>query len=203
VALIGYGRVSTRDQSPAAQEAELLEAGCERVFIDHGESSRVQDRPEWLACLDYMRAGDTLVVRALDRIAGTEVMAIEILHELGRRGISLRSLTEPALDVDASTPMGHAILSIMAVLVELRVSIIRDNTRRGLDYARSQGRIGGRPTVMTTEKLAIALQLREDGRSLPYIARAVGVSKSTVGRAMARVDAHTGGYDRCLEEDSA
>lgn len=189
MALIGYGRVSTRDQSPAAQEAELREAGCERVFIDHGESSRVQDRPEWLACLDYLRPGDTLVVRALDRIAGTEVMAIEILHQLGRRGVSLRSLTEPVFGVDVSTPMGQAIMSIMAALVELRVAVIRDNTRRGLAYARSQGRIGGRPTVMTVESLAIARHLREDGKSLAYIARAIGVSKSTAGRALARLDA--------------
>lgn len=189
MALIGYGRVSTRDQSPAAQEAELREVGCERVFIDHGESSRAQQRPEWLACLDYLRSGDTLVVRALDRIAGTEVMAIEILHELGRRGVSLRSLTEPVFAVDVSTPMGQAIMSIMAALVELRVAVIRDNTRRGLAYARSQGRIGGRPTVMTVESLAIAQHLREDGKSLAYIARAIGVSKSTAGRALGHVDA--------------
>lgn len=52
VTIIGYGRVSTREQNPQAQEAELREAGAQRVFIDHGESSRTADRPEWVACLD-------------------------------------------------------------------------------------------------------------------------------------------------------
>lgn len=185
MAKIGYARVSTRDQNPASQEAELIEAGCERVFVDHGESSRVQDRPEWLACLDYLRGGDTLVIRALDRIAGSEIMAIEIIHDLGRRDISVKSLTEPALNVDATTPMGKAIIGMMAVFVQLRVDTIRQNTLLGLEYARAQGRVGGRPTVMTPERLAIARQLRADGRSLPYIAKTLGVGKSTVGRALA------------------
>jgi DNA invertase Pin-like site-specific DNA recombinase len=50
--LVGYARVSTRDQDPGSQESALLAAGCSRVFVDHGESSRIRDRPEWLACLD-------------------------------------------------------------------------------------------------------------------------------------------------------
>ncbi|MGK3952265.1 recombinase family protein [Microbacterium sp. I2] len=60
---VGYTRVSKREQNPDAKEAELRTAGCERAFVDHGESSRVADRPQWLACLDYLRPGDTLKVR--------------------------------------------------------------------------------------------------------------------------------------------
>ena len=112
--IVGYARVSTREQNPDAQEAELRAAGAGRVYVDRGESSRVADRPQWVACLDFLREGDTLVIRALDRIAGSELMAIELIRDLGRRGIRLRSLTEPFLDVDTSTPMGEAIVGIMA-----------------------------------------------------------------------------------------
>jgi len=187
--VVGYARVSTREQSPAAQEAELRAAGAGRVFVDHGESSRVSDRPQWVACLDYLREGDTLVVRALDRVAGSEVMAIELIRDLARRGIRLRSLTEPFLDVDTSTPMGEAIVGIMAVLAQLRVSTIRENTRRGLEHARRQGRVGGRPTVMSDERTAVAVKMREGNESVAKIARTLGVGASSVARALARHDA--------------
>ncbi|MDO5082531.1 MAG: recombinase family protein [Arachnia propionica] len=184
--VIGYARVSTREQNPEAQRAELEAAGAVRVFIDHGHSSRTtQQRPQWVACLDYLRAGDTLLVRALDRIAGTERIALEVIRDLAARGVRLRSLTEPALDVDASTPMGQAIVGIMAVLAQLRVDTIRENTMRGLEHARAQGRIGGRPTVMTAERLEAAQKLRADGHSLAQIARILQVSKSSVQRALA------------------
>ena len=74
---VGYARVSKREQNPDAQEAELRAAGCERVFVDHGESSRVADRPQWLACLDYLRPGDTLKVRRLDPVSYTHLRAHE------------------------------------------------------------------------------------------------------------------------------
>ncbi|MDN5805425.1 MAG: recombinase family protein, partial [Microlunatus sp.] len=87
--------------------------GAGRVFVDHGESSRLRDRPQWIACLDYLRDGDTLVVRALDRIAGTTTMAIETISELHDRGINIKSLTEP--DIDTTSPMGRALFGIVAV----------------------------------------------------------------------------------------
>jgi DNA invertase Pin-like site-specific DNA recombinase len=182
--VVGYARVSTREQSPQAQEAELRAAGASRVFVDHGESSRIGDRPEWVKCQDYLREGDTLVIRALDRIAGTELMAIELIREFGRRGIRLRSLTEPFLDVDTSTPMGEAIVGIMAVLAQLRVATIRENTRRGLEHAKSQGRTGGRPSVMTPERTAAAVAMRKEGKSLTTIATAFGVGRASVRRAL-------------------
>lgn len=184
--IIGYARVSTREQNPDAQEAELLAAGAGRVFVDHGQSSRAADRPQWVACLDYLRAGDTLVIRALDRVAGTELMAIEIIRDLGRRGVRLRSLTEPFLDVDTATPMGEAIVGIMAVMAQLRVATIRENTRRALEYARSQGRVGGRPTVMTPERIQTARMMRAQDKSMAHIAQVLGVSKSSVARALSK-----------------
>ena len=186
--IIGYARVSTREQNPDAQAAELREAGAVRVFVDHGESSRITDRPQWQACLDYLRPGDMLVIRALDRVAGTEQMAIEIIRDLGRRGVRLKSLTEPFLDVDTSTPMGEAIVGIMAVLAQLRVATIRENTRRGLAHARAQGRVGGRPSVMTPERVSAAVRMRADNKSIQHIAAVLGVGKSSVARALAKVD---------------
>lgn len=186
--VIGYARVSTREQNPEAQEAELRAAGAARVYVDRGESSRFEDRPQWIACLDHLMAGDTLVIRALDRIAGSELMAIEIIRDLGRRGVRIKSLTEPFLDVDTSTPMGEAIVGIMAVLAQLRISTIRENTRRGLAHARAQGRVGGRPSVMTTERTEAAAKMRAEGQSIAHIAKVLGVGSSSVSRALARVE---------------
>ena len=183
---IGYARVSTRDQDPAAQERELTAAGAVRVFVDHGESSRVRDRPQWLACLDYLRPGDTLIVRALDRLAGTTTMAIQTITELHERGVNIKSLTEP--DIDTTTPMGRALFGIVAVFAQLRVDTIRENTRRGLEHARAQGRVGGRPTVMTAERVTAAVQLRDAGNSTSAIARQLGVGASSVARALTRYD---------------
>jgi len=185
--IVGYARVSTREQNAAAQEAELTAYGAVRVFTDRGESSRTADRPQWLACLDYLRAGDTLVIRRLDRIAGSEVMAIETIADLHDRGVQLKSLTEP--DIDTTTPMGRALFGFVAVLAQLRVDTIRENTRRGLEHARQQGRFGGRPSVMTPERIDAAVRLRSAGKSHAHIAHVLGVGASSVARALAKNDA--------------
>ena len=186
---IGYARVSKNDQNPAAQEAELRAAGAERVFADHGESSRIADRPQWLACLDDLRAGDTLMVRRLDRLGGSERIIIETLNDLGRRGVNIKSLTEPM--IDTTTRGGRALFGIVAVFAQLRVDTIRENTMRGLQLARSQGRIGGRPSVITPERLAEARRMRAGGRSISHIANVLGVGASSVSRALATVDQNT------------
>lgn len=189
-ALVGYARVSTREQNPQSQVVELERAGAGKVFVDHGESSRFVSRPQWLACLEYLREGDTLVIRALDRVAGSEKMAIETINELAERGINIKSLTEPA--IDTTTPMGRALYGIVAVFAQLRVDTIRDNTMRGLAHARSEGRVGGRPTVMTPERVKEAQRMKEAGESNAKIATVFGVGASSVARALARAEDEKG-----------
>ena len=189
--VVGYARVSHHDQNPAAQEVELRAAGAGRVFVDHGEASRVRDRPQWLACLDCLRPGDTLLVRRLDRLAGSEKMAIETITDLHERGVNIRSLTEP--DIDTTNPMGRALFGIVAVFAQLRVDTIRENTVRGLAHARAEGRVGGRPSVMTPERTAAAVRMRDQEQlSLVQIANVLGVGKSSVSRALAKHDAAQG-----------
>ena len=86
-------------------------------------------------------------MRRLDRIAGSETMAIQEIAGLHDRGVNIKSLPEP--DIDTTTPMGRALFGIVAVFAQLCVDTIRENTRRGLAHARSEGRVGGRPSVMT------------------------------------------------------
>ena len=177
---IGYARVSTSEQNPDSQTTKLEAAGATRIFVDHGESSRRAHRPQLDACLDYLRAGDTLIVTSLDRLAGTTTLAIELINTLGERGINIKSLTEP--DIDTTTPMGRALFGIVAVFAQLRVDMIRANTLRGLANARSQGRIGGRPRALTDDDIETARALHKAGQSYRQIARLLNVSASTISR---------------------
>src|SRR3954465_4190837 len=100
--LVGYGRVSTADQNPQMQEDALRSAGCERLFIETISSGK-RDRPQLTAALDYVRAGDSLVVWRLDRLARSLRQLIETVEALEARKIVLKSITEA---IDTSTPGG-------------------------------------------------------------------------------------------------
>ncbi len=185
---IGYTRVSTRSQKADSQIARLEAAGCERIFVDIGYSSRLDDRPEWNKCREMQRTGDRLTIPALDRVAGTDTIALSVMRDHAERGVKFRSLDEPWMDIDPTTAMGEAMLKIMATLAHLRVALIRENTRRGVEFARSQGRVGGRPTVMTPERVEMARQMREADPPMSFdkIAEALGVGRNSVIRALSK-----------------
>ncbi|MET3566571.1 DNA invertase Pin-like site-specific DNA recombinase [Leifsonia sp. 563] len=90
-------------------------------------------------------------------------MAIQTISELHNRGMNIKSLTEA--DIDTTSPMGRALFGIVAVFAQLRVDTIRENTVRGLAHARSEGRVGGRPSVMTVDRIATARKMRSENQS--------------------------------------
>jgi DNA invertase Pin-like site-specific DNA recombinase len=187
-ALIGYARVSTSGQNLDRQTRALAEAGCIRVFADK-LSGKTADRPELAACLDYLRAGDTLVVPSLDRLSRSLQDLITLVAGLRRTGVGFRSLHEA---LDTTTPGGRLVFHVFAALAEFIRELIVEGTREGLDAARARGQRLGRPPAMTAEQIRQARDLLTlPGNSISSIARLLGVSRSTIYKHLAQLtDGH-------------
>lgn len=179
MALIGYARVSTRDQTVAAQRDALRQAKCARIFEETALGA-AREKPELTAALDCMREGDTLVVWKLDRLARSLRQLIETIEGLEQRGIGFRSLTEA---IDTTTAGGRLTFQIFGALAEFERQIIRERTRAGLDAARARGRKPGRKPSLDARDLQAAKALLADPEiSVGDIARRLGVSQATLYR---------------------
>ena len=130
--LIGYARVSTLDQNLALQRDALTEAGCTKLFVEQ-MSGAVLDRPALHDVLEFARAGDTIVVWKLDRLARSMKQLIETLETLRLRNIGFRSLTEA---LDTTTPQGRLVFHMFGALAEFERGLIRERTSAGLAAAR-------------------------------------------------------------------
>src|SRR3954447_5406968 len=183
--LVGYGRVSTMDQNAGLQEDALRAAGCEKLFIEKVSSGK-KDRLQLAAALDYVRAGDTLVVWRLDRLARSLDQLIETVEALKKRGIALKSLNE---EIDTGTPGGKLIFHIFGSIAEFEREIIRERTKAGVVAAKSRGRSGGRPAKLEGKRAEHAKNLLSAGTSVSAVARSMGVSRSTVLRATRMLEA--------------
>ncbi|MGE4409624.1 MAG: recombinase family protein [Sphingobium sp.] len=179
MSLVGYARVSTRDQTVASQLDALRRCGCDRIF-EETASGAARDRPKLAAALDYLRPGDTLVVWRLDRLARSLKQLLETVEELENRGIGFRSLTEA---IDTTTAGGRLVFQIFGALAEFERGVIRERTRAGLDAAKARGRFGGRPRKLSAADVKAAQAMLADPEiTVADIAARLGVSVSTLYR---------------------
>jgi DNA invertase Pin-like site-specific DNA recombinase len=177
---IGYARVSTFEQILDLQRDALNAAKCDRIFTDTMSGSR-SDRPGLEQALDYLRAGDVLVVWRLDRLGRSLKYLIEVITKLNERGIGFKSLTE---QIDTTTSGGKLIFHVFGALAEFERDIIRERTQAGLAAARARGRMGGRPKKLgTPTKVAMARNLYADpSHSIADICKSLGISRATLYR---------------------
>lgn len=176
---VGYGRVSTVDQTADLQQDALAAAGCQRIFTDTA-SGATTERPELNAALDYLRQGDVLVVWRLDRLGRSLKHLVAVVSELQDRGVGFRSLHE---NIDTTTPTGRLTFHVFAALAEFERDLIRERTLAGLTAARARGRLGGRKPSLTPRKVQLAQQMYDAGDStVAEIAHVLGVSRATIYR---------------------
>lgn len=151
MAVIGYARVSSKDQNEARQlEAfKTYKEQVEKIFIDKC-SGKDTNRPELKKMLDFVREGDTVIVTELARLARSTRDLLTIVDELTAKHVDFICLKE---NIDTTTPTGQFTLTIFAAIAELERNTIKERQREGIDIAKQQGKFKGRqPIPIDTER---------------------------------------------------
>ncbi|MFD7137795.1 recombinase family protein [Streptomyces sp. NPDC059894] len=182
----GYARCSTDMQDLTAQQEILLGLGVpkERIYLDHGLTGTKRARPGLDQALAAVRAGDTLVVPKLDRLARSVPDAREIGDSLVARGVRLSlggSIYDPA------DPMGKMFFNILATFAEFEVDLLRMRTREGMAVARAKGKLKGKQPKLNARQQAHLLKEHATGDyTIAELAELYSVSRATVYRVLER-----------------
>ena len=183
MAIYGYARVSTRDQSTDMQVSRLLEAGIpkERIFMDV-ISGATEDRPQLNSLLSLLNKGDVLTVWKVDRLGRRTAHLARLLEEFDQKGITVRSLTE---GVDTSDRSSRVSYLLMSVIAQNERETINERIRSGIDHAQKYGTKTGRPIgrpKASSAKVQHALDLLASGKSYRHASSIAGVSLATLVR---------------------
>lgn len=177
--VLGYARVSTASQNLEMQLNALKSIGAERIWTERMSGGR-DDRPELAALLDYARSGDVLAVWRLDRLGRSLPHLLSVAADLDARGVELRSLTEA---IDTTTAGGRLVFHVFAAVAQFERALASERSAAGVAAARAAGRFPGRPKLPATTVEAVR-RLDQAGASRASIARALGISRSSVYRVL-------------------
>jgi DNA invertase Pin-like site-specific DNA recombinase len=178
----GYARVSTNGQDLGSQEAELMVAGCAKVFKEKVSGAKT-DRTELAKALRRLEPGDVLIVTRLDRLARSTRDLLNIVAAIAEREAGFRSLRDTW--ADTTTPHGRLMLTVLGGLAEFERELIRARTGDGRARAKARGVKFGRPTALTPHQRAEALQRLANGDAQADVARTFNVSQATISRLQA------------------
>ena len=177
--LYGYARVSSLDQDLTLQEETLRAAGCHVVRAEKRSGAGREGRAELRLLLDFLHAGDTLVVTRIDRLARSVKDLQDVVHELKAKGVALKATEQP---VDTGTAAGKAFLDMLGVFAEFETNLRRERQLEGIRAAKAKGVYKGRkPSIDPAE----VRRLREaEGLGPSAIARRLGIGRTSVYRVL-------------------
>lgn len=193
--LLGYARVSTKDQNLDLQLDALRSHGCKQFFTDTVSGAKTA-RPGLDDILKSARPLDVIVIWKLDRLGRSLKHLVELVDELNQRDIGLRSLNDP---IDTTTAQGRLVFNIFASLAEFEREIIRERTNAGLAAARARGRVGGRKAGLSEDaqrKARIAASYYEEGMPVNQIAADLDISKATLYKYLRFRGVEIGKYEK-------
>ncbi len=179
--LVGYARVSTKDQDLTVQHDALAAAGCETIFSEHRSGRRANDRESLADMLRHVRKGDTLIVTRLDRLARSTQDLHNILAKLDESGVGFRCLSQSGVDTTTST--GKLTLAILGAVAAFEADLRAERQAEGIARAKKiEGKYKGRSPSIDYAKVR---KLHAQGISPTEIATLLGIGRTSVYRALA------------------
>ena len=174
---IGYARVSSKDQNLDRQLAALKKEKVFRVFTDTVSGSSTQ-RPGLDGALNYVRAGDQLIVVSMDRLARSLIDLHRLVDELAERGVSVKFLKEGQTYSLDSSPVAKLMLGLLGSVAEFERSIIRERQAEGIAKAKARGVYKGRAKVLNEEQVVQAREWVSEGVPKAEVARRFGIGRT-------------------------
>jgi DNA invertase Pin-like site-specific DNA recombinase len=179
MAIIGYARVSTRDQDLTGQIEALKAAGAGTIHKEKISGARA-DRPQLAKLMSALKAGDVVVVTKLDRLGRSTRELLDLIDRMGKTGASFRSLGDPLWDT--SSAQGRLLSTLLASIAEFERELIRERTGEGRKRAMAAGVKFGRKRKLSDYQRKEAIKRRGAGETLAQIAKSYGVDISMISR---------------------
>lgn len=184
MAIFGYGRVSTKEQTTENQRHEILAAGyaVEYWYADESVSGKVAalQRPQFAKMLGQIRDGEILVVTKLDRLGRDAQDVGATIKMLASRRIEVIVLQLGKLDLTSAA--GKLMMTMLAAVAEMERDLLVERTQAGLARAMAEGKTLGRPCKMTPEQRATINRRYKTEKSISALSREYGISRATVMR---------------------
>lgn len=190
-----YSRVSTTDQTIEHQQRQAEEAGYvfDRVFVDDGESGinkKLADRPAGKEMLRYLRDGDTLVVRWIDRLGRNYEDVTSNIRELLDRGVVIKTIINSMVFDGATTdPMQKAVrdalVAFMSAMAQAQGEATKVAQRAGIAHAKmyaGETKYKGRKPAYNREQLGAVLDGIGQGIGAMELSKQIGLPRSTIYR---------------------
>lgn len=179
-AIYGYARVSSADQDLTLQLDALRSAGCTIIRSEKASGTTRSGRTELATLMDFLRAGDTLVVTRIDRLARSMRDLQNIVFELREKGAHLKATEQP---INTSSAAGKAFLDMLGVFAEFETNLRRDRQMEGIAAAKLRGVYKGRPRTIDPGEIAALI---EEGVGASAIAKRLGIGRASVYRVAKR-----------------
>lgn len=174
--IYGYARVSSTDQNVSIQESALRAAGATIIRSEKKSGTTTEGRDELATLIEFARAGDTIIVTRIDRLARSISDLSRIVDVLTKKGVHLKATEQP---IDTSSAAGKAFLQMLGVFAEFETNLRRERQLEGIADAKTRGVYKGRKASIDAETVN---KLAGEGKGASEIARELGIGRASVYR---------------------
>lgn len=179
--VIGYARVSTREQNLDRQIKALKEYGCDYI-LEEKKTGKNLDRLQLQTLLNTVKAGDTVVVSELTRISRSTADLQALVEKLDAMGVKFKSLKESW--IDTTTAHGRLLLTMFAGIAQFERELMLERQAEGIEVAKERGVKFGRK-LDKDANLARAVELYKEGKyPAGEIAKMCKMSRATLYRRL-------------------